>query len=149
MIADHYVGKQDQEHWSLAGGEPRFVTSVQCMNMQYCAHGHSWVIAQVNRTVNWGESMKNHTSSVLLIALVWLSVLVIWAVRTVDNHLNHLQPQGAVGITGSPEGGFVVDQYVHAVPMGNNGIWIIDTSQHSVQVVTRGKDGTFHWSSPK
>jgi hypothetical protein len=90
--------------------------------------------------------MRNQTTSVVLIVMVWLSILVIWAVSSINNHLNRLQPIGGVGITGSPEGGFLVDLNVHVVPMGNNEVWIVDTANHSVQVITRDKDGNFHWS---
>jgi hypothetical protein len=94
-------------------------------------------------------SNSNRSIVMGLFVLVWLSVLVGWAVSSINSNLNRIQPPGAVGITGSPEGGFVVDQYVTAVPMGNNQVWIINKQQQTVQVVTRGEDGTFAWSTPK
>lgn len=95
--------------------------------------------------------MQNQTKSVILIALVWLSVLVVWAVSSIDKHLqqSNANMYGGVGVTGSPPGGFVVDQYVTAVPMGKNEVWIIDQNRGSVQVITRDLQGDFHWTYPE
>ena len=95
--------------------------------------------------------MQNRITSVVLIVLVWLSALVVWAVSSIDNHLQQSNPNvyGGIGVTGSPQGGFVVDQYVTAVPMGQNEVWIIDQNHQSVQVITRDSQGNFHWNAPE
>jgi hypothetical protein len=88
--------------------------------------------------------------SIALVVMIWMSILVIWAVLSLNSHLNKTQSiGGAVGIVGSPAGGFVVNQHVTAVPMTNNEVWIINQNFQTVQVVTRDNDGNFHWSSPK
>lgn len=95
--------------------------------------------------------MQNRGTVTIWIALVWLTVLVAWAVATIDKHLNQSESyvSGGVGVTASPQGGFVVDQYVTAVPMGKNEVWIINENHGTVQVVTRDSHGSFHWSSPR
>ncbi|QSO51991.1 hypothetical protein JZ785_25065 [Alicyclobacillus curvatus] len=92
--------------------------------------------------------MQKRIINVVIIALVWLSILIIWAVTTVDKHLSMIRPTDAVGITGSPEGGFLVTRNQYVVSVGNNEVWIISPDQQSVQVVTRDKSGQFHWSNP-
>lgn len=97
-------------------------------------------------------SKSNALLTLMIVIIGWtigLVSLVIWAVSSIDDRLTGLQSLGGVGITASAQGGFVVDQYVTSVPMGKNEVWIIDQFHGTVQVVTRNKDGSFHWSAPR